>query len=397
MRSALARHWRLDPDVTFLNHGSYGACPALVLELQSELRARLESEPVRFMQRELPALLTDARRALATFVNADAEGLAFLPNVTHAVSTVLRSLSLSPGDELLTHDHAYPACRNALEVIAARAGARVVVAKIPFPLDDAQAITRALASAVTPRTRLALVDHVTSPSGLVFPVAAIARALDERGVDVLVDGAHAPGMLALDVNALDVAYYAGNCHKWLCAPKGVGFLFVREDRRDEIRPLAYGHGSSLVDARERFRAELDWTGTADPTAILCVPTAIEVMASLVEGGWPAIRAHNHALAVRARELLCEALGVSKPSPDDALGSLAAVPLPSGAGVNLGRPGAGIDPLQEWLWTQHVEAPVFVRPGDGGGRLLRVSAQLHNAIDEYGHLASLLRRAPAELL
>src|SRR5947208_3367510 len=195
MPSDLARFWTLDSAVAFLNHGSFGACPRPVLEAQQRLRERLERQPVRFFVRDLEPLLDDARSALAAFLGADPEGLVFVTNATTAVNAVLRSLALAPGDQLLVTDHAYNACRNALDFVAAAAGARVVVVPVPFPLASADAVVEAVLAQVTPHTRLALLDHVTSPTGLVLPIQRLVRALAARGVDTLVDGAHAPGML----------------------------------------------------------------------------------------------------------------------------------------------------------------------------------------------------------
>src|SRR3990167_1371429 len=279
--------WPLERGVIFLNHGSFGACPAEVLRQQAALRDEMEAEPVRFLSRELDDRLAGARQALAAFVGADADDLAFVANATGGVNAVLRSLRFSPGDELLTTDHAYNACRNALDFAASRAGARVLVAMIPFPLAAPEEVVEAVLAHVTPRTRLALLDHITSPTGLVLPIERLVAALAGRGVEVLVDGAHAPGMVPLDLGVLGAAYYSGNCHKWLCAPKGSAFLWVRRDRQPDIRPLTISHGASATrPGRSRFRLEFDWTGTDDPTAWLTVPRAIEYLGSLLPGGWP---------------------------------------------------------------------------------------------------------------
>jgi len=383
-----ARHWTLDPGIDFLNHGSFGACPRPVLEAQAELRARMERQPVRFLARELEGLLDEARAALARLVGADADDLAFVPNATTGVNTVARSLDLQPGDELLTTDHAYNACRNALGWHARR-GVQIAVAQVPWPIERPQQVIEAVLGAVTPRTRLLLLDHVTSPTGLVFPVREIVRALEERGIDTLVDAAHAPGMLPLDLAALGAAYYTGNCHKWLCAPKGAAFLYVRRDRQAGIRPLTISHGANANrPERSRFRLEFDWCGTVDPSPFLCVPHAIRFLQSLLPGGLPELMRRNHALALRGRDLLCEALGVPPPAPEQMLGSLASVPLPDWRGAP--PQGAFWHPLQKALLEKHrIEAPLMVFPALPK-QLVRISAQIYNLEAQYARLASALR-------
>ncbi|WP_438033641.1 aminotransferase class V-fold PLP-dependent enzyme [Sorangium sp. So ce204] len=385
-RAAAVRElWSLDPAVTFLNHGSYGACPRAVLEAQQRYREQLEREPVRFFLRELEPLLDAARGALASFVGADLDDLVFVPNATVGINTVLRSLSLRPDDELCITDHGYNACNNAAEAVAARAGARVVVAPVPFPIEAPEQVVEAVLARVGPRTRLVLVDHVTSPTGLVFPVASLIAALAERGVDVLVDGAHAPGMVPLDLRALGAAYYTGNCHKWLCSPKGAAFLHVRRDKQGAVRPLSISHGANSPRAdRSRFLLEFDWTGTADPSAALCVADTLRAMGALVPGGWPALQAHNRATALAARDLLCEALGCMPPSPDAMIGALATVPLPDAPSSRL-----RLDPLQDALLERWgIEVPVFAWPASPR-RHLRISAQIYNDRPHYERLAAAL--------
>jgi isopenicillin-N epimerase len=385
--SPYADLWTLDPDVAFLNHGSFGACPRAVLAAQDRWRARLERQPVQFMSRDLEGLLDEARVALARFVGAIPEDLVFVPNATSGVNAVLRSLEFAPGDELLTTDHAYGACRNALHFVAERSGATVVTAQVPFPLDGPEAVLEAVLAKVTPRTRLALLDHVTSPTGLVFPLAELVDALAVRGVESLVDGAHAVGMLPLDVSAIGAAYYTGNCHKWLCAPKTAGFLHVRRDLQPMIHPLAISHGLRLPRRdRSRFLLEFDWTGTVDPTSYLCVPDAIRVMGEALPGGWPALRAHTRALALGARRVLCDALGIAVPAPDAMIGSLAAVPIWDGSAT---PPTSGLyrDPLQDALRERAgIEVPITPWPAPPH-RLLRISAQLYDTAADYERLAA----------
>jgi isopenicillin-N epimerase len=395
--AALRDRWALDPRVIFLNHGSFGACPIPVLADQQAWRTRLESEPVLFLGRELEGHLDAARSALGGFLGADPDDLAFVPNATTGVGTVLRSLRFGPDDEILVTDHEYNAALNAVRFSAGRDGARVVVARIPFPISDPAQVVDAVLGAVTPRTRLAVISHVTSPTALVFPIAGLVAELKERGVDTLVDGAHAPGMLVLDLDAIGAAYYTGNCHKWMCGPKGSAFLHVRRDLQTEIRPLAISHGANArrVD-RSRFRLEFDWTGTADPSAFLSLPAAIGFMGSLLPGGWPEVMSANRDLARAGRDLICDALGVAAPAPDGMLGSMAAAPLPDRV---KGVPEPGAEAIERALFsTRHIEVPVMAWPVDAvddvaqvhPAHLVRISAQRYNDLAHYAVLADALR-------
>ncbi|MGC6488375.1 MAG: aminotransferase class V-fold PLP-dependent enzyme [Planctomycetota bacterium] len=387
--SAFAEHWDLDPGVVFLNHGSFGACPKVVMQRQRELRARMEAQPVKFLYRDLEAMLDEARATLAELVGCDADDLAFVPNATTGVNTVLRSLALSPGDELLVTDHEYNACRNALDDVAQRSGAEVVVAEIPFPIDRPETVVERVLGKVTGRTRLLLIDHVTSPTGVVNPVAPLVEALNARGVDTLVDGAHAPGMLPLDLDALGAAYYTGNCHKWLCTPKGSALLHVRRDRQEQVRPLVISHGANSPRTdRSRFRLEFDFCGTDDYTPYLCVPAAIRFLEGLLPGGLEELQRRNHDLAVAGRALLCQALDVEPPAPEGMIGSLASVVLPWSEAPLRGP--EGMDPLHVALWEQHrVEVPVM-RWASPKLRLLRISPHIYNDLGQYAFLAELLR-------
>ena len=379
-----ARHFELDPAVTFLNHGSFGACPRVVLEAQRELRARLESEPVLFMGRQWEGLMDGVRAVLGAFLGAAPDDLALVTNATAGVNTVLRSRRFEPGDEILVTNHGYNACSNAARFVAERQGLRVVVARVPFPLKDPGQVTDAVAAAVTPHTRLALLDHITSPTGLVLPIEALVRSLAARGIDTLVDGAHAPGMLPLALDALGAAYYTGNCHKWMCTPKGAAFLHVRKDRQADVHPLAISHGANSPRTdRNRFRLEFDFTGTQDPTAWLVIPEAIRFMGTLLSGGWDELRARNRALVLRGRTVLGEALGIAAPAPESMLGSLATLPLPP-----------GLTPAPEaitgTLFDRHrIEVPAWFWPASPA-RILRISAQIYNSESQYVFLASALK-------
>jgi len=386
----------LDPEVAFLNHGSFGACPGPVLAHRTEFERRLEREPVRFFLREYPHLLEEARAALARFVGAQLEGLSFVRNATAGVNAVLRSIELRPGDELVTTDQSYNACRAALGYLAERSGARVVTVALPFPVDGEEALIAPILAAVGPRTRLVLFDHVTSPTGVVLPVAKLAALLSARGVEVLIDGAHAPGMLELDLATIGADYYVGNCHKWMCAPKGAGFLYVREDRREGTVPAALSHGINLaMDRQERHRLAFDWVGTDDPTPTLCVPQAIAHLETALPGGWPALRARGRALAAEAQGLLCEALGVARPVPPALLGMLASIPLPDEHAPDAPVAGVGrllyTGDLQRLLLDEdQVEVPIVPWPA-APRRLVRVSAAPYNERGDYQRLAEALVR------
>lgn len=379
--------WRHDPSVTYLNHGSFGGCPTPILARQSELRDRMEAEPIRFMVDELEPLLVESIGRLAAFIGAPPDGVVPVTNATTGVNAVLRSLDLSPGDELLVTDHEYNACRNAVEFVAQRAGARVVVAAVPFPIASPDQVVRAILSAVTPRTRLALIDHITSQTALIFPIVEVVRELKARGVETLVDGAHAPGMVPVDIGRIDPAYYTGNCHKWMCCPKGAGFLYVREGLRDRVRPVVISHGANSARTdRSRYFIEFTWTGTGDPTPFCCIPAALDFMASLAGDGWEGVMRENRGLALWGRDAVCAALGVARPAPDSMIGSMASIPLPDKAGPK--RRTNHHDDLQERLIARGFQVPIVPWPRLPQ-RLVRISAQRYNSIGQYSALGDAL--------
>jgi isopenicillin-N epimerase len=306
---------------------------------------------------------------------------------------VLRSLPLEPGDTLVVTSHEYNATRNIVDFVAADRGCRVEMAEIPFPLERPEQAAHAVLSRIDARTRLLVVDHVTSQTALVLPLAQILEGAARLGVPVLVDAAHAPGMLDVDISALAPAYYMGNCHKWLCAPKGAGFLYVRRDLQDEVRPATISHGANAgLRGPERFRIEFDWMGTDDPTPALCVPDALEHLASLVPGGWPEIRERNRALCLAARRVVADALAIDLPCPDEMIGSLASLPLPESARFAEGSAGSALDedPLASALYDRYgIQVPILGSRAFSG-RLMRISCQLYNQLSDYEKLAAALR-------
>jgi len=382
--------WPLDPGVLHLNHGAFGACPREVLAAQQAIRDRLESNPMAFFLGAYEPLRQDALRALSGIVGAEPEDLAPTANATAGISAVLESLSFEPGDEILTTDHTYPSCRNALDRTRRRTGASAVTVKIPFPLNDAREAADAVLQAITPHTRLALIDHITSPTALMLPLDVILPRMRERGILTLVDGAHGPGMVPLNLQCLGSDFYAGNLHKWICAPKGAGFLHVRRVHQAIIRPCVTGlEGAYGPGDLPAFQRAFAWTGTADPSAFFVLPACLRFLETLSEKGLDGVMAANRNLALEARRILCERLNVPSPCPESMVGSMAAVPLPDGEEKI--RDGMGT--LQRALRERfRIEVPVIAWP-EPPSRLLRVSAHAYNAPAQYTTLADAL----AELL
>jgi isopenicillin-N epimerase len=366
-----------------------------VLKRQEEFRRAMEAEPVQYLWRRHEERLEPSRTALAKFVGVGPKDIVFVTNATTGVNAVIRSIRWQAGDEILTTNLDYNACRNVLMETARITGARVVIAKVPFPVRTKQEIIDAVLRMVTKRTRLAFLDHVTSESGIILPIAQLIRELKSRGVETFVDGAHAPGMVPLNLSKLGATYYTANLHKWTCAPKGAAFLWVREDRQSEIQPPVISHGNnSPRPDYTPFQDRFDWAGTFDPSAWYCAGEAIHWMEGLLPGGWSAIREHNHQLVVDARRLLCARLGVEVPCPESFLGSLATIPLPEGF-PDLPR-REKIDAAQAQLYDQFgVEVP-FVRFGEPPRRAFRISAHIYNTIEEYAYLAEALLQMAARV-
>jgi isopenicillin-N epimerase len=388
-----ARHWFLNPDISYLNHGSFGACPIPVLEIQHYFRQQIETNPMGFFVRDLEQLWEKALDVLANFFGSDRNNLTFIPNATTGVNTILRSLQFASEDEILITNHEYNACRNVVEFVASNTGAKVIVAYIPLTMTTPTKIIETVLDKVSSKTKLALLDHVTSQTGLVFPIQQLVKELNSKGVDTLVDGAHAPGMLPLNLRDINAAYYTGNCHKWMCAPKGAAFLYVRSDRQELIRPLSISHGAnSPRKDKSRFHLEFNWTGTDDPTPYLCIPEAIRFMGSLLPGGWLELMNKNRNLAIAARKLICQTLDIPLPTSDEMLGSLASIPLPNKF-LKVSNSSEKIDylnSLQELLSQKFaIEVPVITW-GDSSTQLLRISAQIYNTKEQYEYLAETLK-------
>ena len=348
----------------------------------------MERQPVHFLHRQLPERLDVARQALASFLHVRASNLVFVPNATHGVNTILHSIPWHMGDEVVISNLGYRACRNAVEWVAHKYHLQIRTVELPFPHITPGLVIEKVLDALSSQTRLVLLDHITSGTGLILPIKEIAHELAQRDIDFLVDGAHSAGSMAVDLEALGVTYYTTNAHKWLCAPKGSACLYVSSERLAQVRPLCTSHAPSLASSEEElFQMSFDWTGTYDPTAYLTIPFAIDYLSSLMVGGWSTIIEHNQLLAHLARKLLCEALDCEVPCPDEMLATLATIPLP----LKLDSPSPEIPLLQERLFDQwHIEIPIIPNP-QIGCYLVRLSAFLYNHLEEYQRLSEALHQ------
>lgn len=375
---SVRHHWLLEDDVIFLNHGSFGACPKPVLEVQQFWRNRLELDPVRFMTRELPAQLPVARTALATFLNGDPDDLVLVQNATTGANAVLRSLAaeFKPGDELLTTSHAYTATHQTLHYVASLTGAKVVEAYVPFPIESPQQVIDALVAKITPRTKFCAVDHVTSLTGVVFPVEKIVPIFKERNIPIMIDGAHAPGHVHVDLTALDADFYAGNCHKWLYAPKGSGILWVSKKHQEKVHATVIS-----CEPGSDFQTKFSWTGSVDPSGWFSIAAGIDFMQSL---GMNEIRVHANSLVMAAREKITTALGTSYGAPPEMLANLCTILLPVDGLVD-----SKYSPrLHDRLYDEYkIQIPAMAPEGKA---CVRFSANAYNELAEYDALLEALK-------
>ncbi len=367
--------WSLDPSHAHLNHGSFGAVPIPVQQAQEELRREVESNPMKKLLRTLKDDLNRAREIVSRFLRADLDGFTFVPNATTGVNTVLNSLGLRRDDEVLITDQAYGAVRFAAERICRAKRAKLVVSQIPLPQGELDELARAVMAGATHRTRLAIVEHIASPTGLVFPVSKLVRALQEKGIAVLVDAAHAPGMVEVNINSLEPDFWTGNFHKWCCAPRGSAGLWVKDDYRKTIAPIVTSWYLS-----EGYPSSFRWLGTDDYTPYLAVPAALDFFKGL---GWERVRAHNHALARFGRDVVGTALGTEPavdPRIDEVFEAMSLVRLPS-----------NVANTEEEARNLHAriseELAIETAPVAWNGKgYVRLSAQVYNAPAEYQRLA-----------
>jgi len=371
---AIRHAWRLDPDFVTVNHGSFGATPECVLAEQDAWRRRMEAQPTRFMGTVLPRALRDAASRLAGFLGARGDDIGFVDNATGGCNAVLRSLAIGPGNEVLVLDHGYGAVRATVRFVTERAGARMTEAAIPFPDTTEAGLVSAVASALSARTRLAVIDHITSGSALVMPMDRIIAACHDAGVPVLVDGAHGPGHIDVDLDALGADWYTGNCHKWLCAPKGCAFLWTSPGRQASTHPTVISHGFG-----KGYLQEFDWTGTRDPSAFLSVGAALDFHERL---GGAAMRQRNIDLAAEAASLVARRLNTETIAGGCAM-RLVRLPV---------RGDTEAAPPRAKLMQAGTDAPVHAI---GGALWLRLSAFAYNELEDYARLGDIVARVLRE--
>jgi isopenicillin-N epimerase len=372
----LRQYFSLDPAVHFLNHGAFGACPIPVFQVYQEWQRRLERQPVLFLGREINFLEAEARQALAESLNTPAQNLVFVPNATHGVNIIARSLKLGPGEEILTSDHEYGACDYTWEYLCSKSGARYVRQPVALPARNAGEILEQIWCGVTPNTRVIYLSHLTSPTALRLPVEAVCRRAREAGILTLIDGAHAPGQLALDLDQVGADFYTGNLHKWNLAPKGAAFLYAREEVQNLIEPLVVSwgfHAAADFTRGSRFQDLLGWTGTHDPAAYLSVPAAIQFAE---KHDWEQVRRDCRRLLQQTLQQICslQASQPLYPLDSDLYVQMGIAPLPD-----------GIDPvlLKRRLYDDYrVEAPLTEW---NGRNFVRISVQGYNSQEDLDAL------------
>lgn len=382
----MLKHWLLDPALTYLNHGTVGAVPRAVLDAQRAISESIEREPARFLIRELadvkqfdlqgPSRMRAALAPIAEFLHANVDDLAFVDNATTGCNAVLRSFDFEAGDEILVTNHGYGAVTKTAEYVASRTGARVVTVNLPYPGTTATAIRDAIIAALGQDTRLLVLDHIAAGSALVFPVAEIAAACRARGIATLIDGAHAPGMLDLDIPSLGVDFYVGNLHKWAMTPRSSAILWATPERQAALHPAVISWGYLLG-----MPAEFDLVGTRDPVPFLAAPAGLEFLRSL---GIDAMRRYNHELVWRAATHITKEWGTSIPAPESMYGSMVTVPLPA-----VYRPEAAGALKSALLHEDRVETQIF---GFEGRTWIRLAAQVYNEWSDFERLfASIQKR------
>jgi isopenicillin-N epimerase len=384
----------LDPEITFLNHGSFGACPREVFAQYQHWQLALERNPVDFLGRRSTDLLWHARQRLGAYLGARADDLVFVPNATTAINIVARSLPLQPGDEILASDHEYGACDATWRFVCDKTGAHYKQIGIPLPFEP-ERFTQRVLEAITPRTRVIFLSHITSTTALIFPLAELCVAARARGITTLVDGAHAPGHIELQLDSLGADYYTGNCHKWLCAPKGSAFLHVRAEHQATLDSNvvswgyvaeAAGHtGFDAYTGSTWLERRFQWQGTRDIAAFLTVSAAIDFQA---RHDWATQRQQCRALAWQTQQRVLAHNGLQPIAPQSACGQMVAIPVRlRRSDKDSDKDSESAEGLRHRLFEQHhIEVPVTQHAGQ---TFVRVSVQAYNTQAELDSLVSAL--------
>ena len=390
-RSTLKAHWTLDPAVTFLNHGSFGACPRAVQATQQSFRDQMEREPVAFFLEAYPQALGAAKDRLGAFLGCSADTLVFIRNTTEGVNSILGSMPWAAGDEIVVTNLTYPACLKAVGAQSDRFELRIHVVDIDPDWED-DTIVAAMESALTSRTRLVLFDHITSATGLVLPAQRVVDLCKDRDVRCAIDGAHAPGMLPLEIEKMAPDFYVGNLHKWCCAPKGAAFLYAADSYRQCLRPTSISHGYDMSASVQDISALFDWPGTHDPSAWFSVPAALDFIEALHPRGLDALRAETVELRRKADALIGEVLPTLS-RQTHRTGWMTTFKLPDTDQPPLAA--LDIDPFQRMLNKQHrIQVPVTAWPS-WPKRVIRFSVAPYNVLDDYRHLRAALEQILGE--
>lgn len=371
----------IDQRITFLNNGSFGATPRIVLEYQDAIRKRMEMQPVNFMVHQLPILLRDSLQKIAPFIGANADDLVFVDNATTGANVVIQSLmhKWKKGDEILTTNHVYGAVRTTLHHAMSITGAKLIEANVPFPIADPQECIDAISRHLNARTKLLVIDHVTSPTGIIFPIEEIIRICKKKKIPVFVDGAHAPGMIPLDLNELGADWYTGNFHKWVYAPKGCAVLWTHPKHQHMMHPTVISHGYKMG-----YHQEFDWVGTKDHSAYISAPLGMKLHQAMDS---EYLMMAFQAKAIAMRNMIAESWKTKVPSPDSMIGSLASIEAPYHLQYDGDDALMYAQALHDILWNDYkIEVPVIPFAGK---IWIRISIQVFNQLKEYIRLAEVV--------
>jgi isopenicillin-N epimerase len=388
--SALAHHWQHDQSIVYLNHGSFGATPTTVLQHQQHLQTQMEAEAIQFFVDDLPQLINESKSVLAQFVGTSNNNIVFTSNTTTGINTIFNSLPSKPNDNWLLINHNYGACALAAKHYAKKNNCTTSVATIPYPINNDDDFLKAIDAAILPNTTVAMVDYITSASATIFPIKKIIDFLHSKNIQVIVDAAHAPGMVTFNIDDLQPDYFVANCHKWICSPKGSAFMYVAPQHQPHIYPLVISHyNDTAVGTAAHWSNQFLFDGTHDYSAYISVKNAIDTMPNIANGTWDIIKQQNHEMVWEAALLIANTLQVALPIPKHMVGSICNIPLPSGHLLN--HSYMGKTALKQILFDKYkIEVPVFLFPA-APTQWLRISAQLYNSMEQYEYLAQCLKK------